>query len=547
MADSMEQAASPVAPARPAPVFARQATGLVRELSWFDTFIMVFAILNVPLGLSQVSAFAAGAYPSANLPLAFILSAPAMLTIGMVYALLTSAMPRSGGDYVWASRILHPAIGFGVNVFVTFILLSSAGLNSLLMATWFLPPVFFILGLKDAAAFSADTTGAGALIVGTVVTLLLLGVFLLGLRRVRQIMFGLFAFIMVGTIFWLLLLLILPHSDFVTAFNANQGNNAFQAVLNTAGKNGFQILPAAVFANTFLAVIYCFQSYNGFQNSGYFSGEIKQASRSTLRAMLAALIFGAIGFSVGMFAIGKYYGMDFIGALSTNGLAFPNANKLPFPAVMPALGLFVTDNPIVHMIIALTFLAAIFWIQPPAVLIGTRNLFAWSFDRILPSRLADVNERMHSPVVATIVVAVIIELFTFITIKTNFFGKLLGLAAFSALVGVIISIAAAIFPYRRRDIFEKSPAIVQARFLGLPAITIWGILSTIVNGVLCYIAFTSPAFGGTPNVFDPTFLLGVFYSSLGIIIPALLYFVVRLVNRSRKLDIAQAFKEIPPE
>ncbi len=530
-------------------VFVRQATGLVRELSWFDTFIMVFAILNVPLGLSEVAAFATGssAYPSANMPLAFILSAPAMLTLGMVYALFTAAMPRSGGDYVWASRILHPSIGFGVNFFVSFILLSSAGLNSLLMATWFLPPVFHIIGLDNVAAFCADTTGFGAVTVGTIVTLLLLGVFLLGLRRVRQIMFGLFAFIMAGTIFWLILLFVLPHSDFVASFNAGQGSGAYQSVLNNAAKAGFAILPSAVFLNTFSAVIYAFQSYNGFQNSGYFSGEIKQASSSVIRAMLCALIFGAIGFSLGMIGIYHYYGQDFIGALATNGLAFPNSN-LPFPAVMPALGLFMTGNPVVHMLIALTFLAAIFWIQPPAVLIGTRNLFAWSFDRVLPGRLADVNDRLHSPVIATVIVAIVIELFTFITIKTTFFGNLLGLAAFSALVGVIMSFTAIIFPYRRPDIYEKSPAIVRARFLGLPAISIWGALSLIVNAVLCYIAFSSPPFGGSSNVLDPTFLKGIFFSSLGLIIPILFYFISRLVTRSvRKLDIAQAFEEIPPE
>lgn len=533
-----------------APVFVRQATGLIRELSWLDTFIMVFAILNIPLGLAEVSAFATGAsvYPSANMPLAFVLSAPAMLTIGMVYALFTAAMPRSGGDYVWASRVLHPSIGFGINFFVTFILLSSAGLNSLLMATWFLPPVFHIIGLDSVAAFCADTTGYGAVTVGTIVTLLLLGVFLLGLRRVRQIMFGLFAFIMLGTIFWLILLFVLPHSDFVSQFNASQGNAAYQSVLAAATKNGYQILPGAAFFNTFLAVIYAFQSYNGFQNSGYFGGEIKQAPSSVMRAMFAALICGAIGFSLGMLAIYHYYGQDFIGSLATNGLAFPNASKLPFPAVMPSLGLFVTDNPIIHMIIALTFLAAIFWIQPPAVLIATRNLFAWSFDRLLPGKLADVSDRLHSPVIATVIVAVVIELFTLITIKTNYFGQLLGLAAFSALVGVIMSIAAIIFPYRRRDIFEKAPAFVRARFLGVPAIVIWGALSTIVNGVLCYIAFTSPAFGGTSNILDPTFLKGVFFTALGIIIPALLYFVSRFINRStRHLDIAQAYKDIPPE
>jgi basic amino acid/polyamine antiporter, APA family len=544
MANSAEGARTSVS------VFVRQATGLVRELSWFDTFIVVFAILNVPLGLSEVAAFATGAsvYPAANMPLAFIFSAPAMLTIGMVYALLTAAMPRSGGDYVWASRILHPAIGFGVNFFVTFILLSSAGLNSLLMATWFLPPVFHILGLDGVAAFSADTTGYGAVLVGTLVTLLLLGVFLLGLRRVRQIMFGLFAFIVLGTIFWLVLLFVLPHSDFVTQFNANQGNGAYQAVLNSAAKAGYQILPSAVFFNTFLAVIYAFQSYNGFQNSGYFGGEIKQASSSAIRAMLAALIFGAIGFSLGMLAIYHYYGQDFIGAIATNGLVFPNAKVLPFPAVMPSLGLFVTNSPVIHMIIALTFLAAIFWIQPPAVLIGTRNLFAWSFDRLLPGKLADVNDRLHSPVIATIVVAIVIELFTLITIKTNYFGQLLGLAAFSALVGMIVSFAAIIFPYRRPDIFEKSPAIVRSRFLGLPAISIWGALALIVNGVLCYIAFSSPAFGGSSNVLDPTFLRGVFFTALGIIIPALFYFVSRFISKNtRHLDIAQAYKDIPPE
>ena len=243
-------------------------------------------------------------------------------------------------------------------------------------------------------------------------------------------MFGLFVFIMAGTILWMALLFILPHSDFVTQFNANQGNGAYLSVLATANKAGFQILPTAVFLNTFSAIIYAFQSYNGFQNSGYFSGEIKQAPSSAMRAMIAALIFGAIGFSLGMLAIYHYYGQDFIGALATNGLVFPNSTALPFPAVMPSLGLFVTDNPIIHLIIALTFLAAIFWIQPPAVLIGTRNLFAWSFDRLLPGRIADVNDRLHSPVVATVIVAIVIELFTWITIKTSYFGNLLGLAGF---------------------------------------------------------------------------------------------------------------------
>src|SRR5258708_12652937 len=170
------------------------------------------------------------------------------------------------------------------------------------MATWFLPPFFHILGLDGAAAFSADTTGYGAVLVGTVLTLLLLGVFLLGLRRVRQIMFGLFVCIMLGTIFWMVLLFVLAHSDFVTLFNANQGNGAYQSVLNTATKAGYQILPSAVFFNTFLGVIYAFQSYNGFQNSGYFTGEKKQPPSSPILPLNTPLIFAPITFTLAILA-----------------------------------------------------------------------------------------------------------------------------------------------------------------------------------------------------------------------------------------------------
>lgn len=530
METSLTNAAS-----RPA-VFVRQATGLVRELSWFDTFIVVFAILNVPLGLSQVTAFTPALFPGANMALAFVLSAPAMLTLGMIYALFTAAMPRSGGDYVWASRILHPAVGFAVNFFVTFILLASAGLNSYFMATWFLPPVLYIMGLGGAAAWCATQTGG--LIVGTVVTMLLLGVFLLGLRRVRQIMFGLFVVIMVGTIFWMMMLFFSSHSDFVSLFNASQGDGAYQKVIDAGTQAGFKVLPSALLYNTFAACIYAFQSYNGFQNSGYFGGEIKQVNRSAIRAMLTALIVGGIGFSLGVLAINHYYGSDFIGATSALGTSIGN---IPFPAVLPTLGLFVTNSPFVHLIIALTFLAAIFWIQPPAVLIGTRNLFSWAFDRVMPDGLASVSDRIHSPVIATIVVAVIIELFTFITIYTSFWGQLIALAGFSALVGVIMSIAAIIFPFRRPDIFDRAPDVVRARFLGVPAFTIWGVLSLIVTGTLCYIAFTSPAFGGGQ------FNTGVLYSALGLIVPFILYYVSRLLNKQRKLDIAKAYQEIPPE
>ena len=44
-------------------------------------------------------------------------------------------------------------------------------------------------------------------------------------------------------------------------------------------------------------------------------------------------------------------------------------------------------------------------------LANTRCMFAWAFDRLLPQQLANVNERTHTPVVATVINAVAVEAF----------------------------------------------------------------------------------------------------------------------------------------
>ena len=56
-------------------LFVRNATGLVRELTPFDAFNLVFAAVLIPVGISQALNFGAAAFPGANIALAFILGA----------------------------------------------------------------------------------------------------------------------------------------------------------------------------------------------------------------------------------------------------------------------------------------------------------------------------------------------------------------------------------------------------------------------------------------------------------------------------------------
>ena len=69
-------------------------------------------VVNPLLGAVFTFLFAAAVYPNGNLPLACLLCIIPGVLLAMVYAYFSAAMPRSGGDYIFTSRVLHPVLGF---------------------------------------------------------------------------------------------------------------------------------------------------------------------------------------------------------------------------------------------------------------------------------------------------------------------------------------------------------------------------------------------------------------------------------------------------
>ncbi|HNM37329.1 MAG TPA: amino acid permease, partial [Anaerolineales bacterium] len=95
-------------------LFVRKATGMVRSWSVFDAFIYAFFSINlVTLGFysfSQMYYFGGGMIP------ALIISALFIIFEVVVYASLIAVMPRSGGDYVWQTRVFGGGIGFILSI-----------------------------------------------------------------------------------------------------------------------------------------------------------------------------------------------------------------------------------------------------------------------------------------------------------------------------------------------------------------------------------------------------------------------------------------------
>src|SRR3979411_1221670 len=94
-------------------VFLRKATGLVREVSLIDALIMNTLGMNVAVGAVFLFLQAPAFFPQGNMLVAVIIGTLLMaFTLLWVYSTFAAAMPRSGGDYVFVSRTLHPFLGW---------------------------------------------------------------------------------------------------------------------------------------------------------------------------------------------------------------------------------------------------------------------------------------------------------------------------------------------------------------------------------------------------------------------------------------------------
>jgi basic amino acid/polyamine antiporter, APA family len=518
-------------------VFLRNATGLVRELSGFDGFVVGFGQLNVLLGLTEAFAFGLFLFPGANLTVAFAIAVPTVLFFGLVYAMLTTSMPRSGGDYVWVSRLLSPAVGFAVNFYITFVVLAWAALNATLIPAWFLPPLFHSLGLQSWV--EPVQTNTGRLLIGTALIVLYTGLLMYGVKRLIRVMVLLFWVVSAGTILWFGLMLF-PQTHIAAALQSSW-HASTSSVITAAANNGFAST-ANHLRNSFYGIIFGITGFLGFQMTAYFAGEIKGARRSGSRAIMVAWGLGAVGFLVGSVLIYHVYGSHFLASINYLYNNAPTKYHLPLAPFLPSLALLLTTNRVLQTLVSLSFLLTMLWIIPTSFVFASRNMFAWSFDRVMPSWLAEVNDRTHSPLNVAIVSGVVTELLLLATIYTSFWARLVNLTGVLAICFLLVSVAAIVFPYRRPDIFAKAPAWVQRKVGSVYLIVIIGAISAVSWIVVAYIAWTTPAIGGA--VSWSSFL----YSAAAFLVAFPIYWVARYYHRrTQDLDIGKAFSEIPPE
>jgi APA family basic amino acid/polyamine antiporter len=509
-------------------LFVRNATGLVRELSAFDAFNLVFSAVLIPVGITEVMAFTPTFWPHANMLLSFLLATPLVATCGLVYLYFTVIMPRSGGDYVWVSRTLSPFLGFFVNFSLTFVFLTWIAFNFTYMLSVMGPAAAYVGGWH-VSALTSPSNGE-MMIIATVLTVLFTVLMIFGVRVVARYMMITFVVVWLGMIAWLVAMLFGSHGHFISAWNAHSGAS-YSRVISQASHLGFSAAGGIGWAATVFGMIYSFQVYTGFQWTGYFAGEIRNVRRTATTSILGALLVSAIGYVVGVGLIYKYFGFRFFGAsvfmALGGGSAHWHLKFLPGPQWL-------------LVFIALCFVLAILWWTPTGFMLGTRNMFAWSFDRLAPEKLTTVSDRFHTPVIATVVIGCVVELLNYLNIYQGLGAYLLNVIAVMALAFIIVSLAAAIAPWRRPQLHGQGPEWARRRIARVPVITLVAAVSAVSWIFVIYVAFHT-GFGGTLG-FKP--MVEAFTAPL---IGVVYYIGARWYRRQQGMRFAQTFAEIPPE
>jgi amino acid transporter len=534
-------------------LFVRQSTGLVREASALDATIFN-AVFSAPVGATLAwGVFAAlTLFPGADIVTATIISGIINIPVLIMMALLASSMPRTGGDYVWVSRILSPPLALVSNFGAAL----SATIGATYWARYFpvfaLGPILVTLGIffnnqtliDWGNNFQKDSAWIFA---GAMVMVVLMGAILvLGLRTTFRWQNTFWIIASVGTFLAFIVLAIGSTSDFQNNFNslnAQYGGGTTQDVISAAGVAGIQPNPGDMNATLpTVFIIMTFMMWNWW--SVYLSGELKTASN---RSRQLSIMFGALVWDVAFIALGaallfKVTGYDFMVAVNTAGntaYAIPTAPWYHFMASL------VYNIPILSFLIVGSFL---FWSLPAMVgntFMPIRTLFAWSFDRLLPERLSDVNERTHSPVVAIITEMVIITLMLIWSITSTDFITWLTLGVLAGVVCVVIvGVAAMAFPSRRPDLYQASPA--NMKFAGIPVLYIVSPLSILVMVFLtwCTLAFPALALGGD---FNKNWWQVPSFMGMIVVIGLVIFYGAKLIRRSQGVDVDLVYKELPPE
>jgi APA family basic amino acid/polyamine antiporter len=581
MADVSERPSAAAASTTPK-LFVRQSSGLVRNVSVTNAlFFNVAAFVGVGLtlypifySLADVPMWKAG--PFSAYGWAAIIAGLFCVLLAVIFGSLTSVMPRSGGDYVFTSRILHPFLGWMESWTLV--------IASILIIAFEVPLVLRnlqitarIIGIGVGGSFftganSWFTDATGTItgtpgFLGSLVVLALIGVVcVLPTRSFHRVVTALAGYGVLCFVGMFVFGMLFTHKGSFIHNLPQYTHGVTSAKIAASGKAAGLTGPSGGFISAIFSTsafplilsILLFQ-YIGFQYSAYIAGEVRgNVRRGVMIALLGALTIGVLANSVYVDALSSHFGFNTNVAWGGSYWGFnTHLSALPMgqPNAMPLLA--VVANKSLWPIWALISLGGTifpFLLCPVYINFISRMQLAWSLDRQVPEWFGRVNERLRAPlngILACLGLTLVFLFFqsyrdlpTFLATSDHKLD-LAGTAWFSIVMAVFTwslpGFNAILVRWRRPDLIRNAPFAkalpwVGALWLLFPLwVYIFAVVKPIVNALKA---------GGTLTYLETNGILdaAVFYV-LGLVI----FFVMRYRARRAGVDEKMLFTELPPD
>jgi amino acid transporter len=530
--------------------FARKASGLVRGLSLIDAFGVGFMNQGLTPSMWVMISLGLGVYSAGNLIIATLLSV-LLCGIGfsLVWGILGGSMPRSGGEYIYNSRILSPLIGiaesFG-NAFVWIMWIY-------VLAPWTVDPglvmMFQFLGMPHIAEFL--TTPLALFLIATMVNVIALLFLIFGIKVFATAQKVVMALGIGGTLVILLVFTFTSHEQFVQAWNnlaAQYGSldyNAFLAAARAAMAevgdvlpttwNWFDTLGVMVAGSWLFAYSYCIT---------FIAGEVKRPDKSIILGNLFAILVPGLFMLWLAIVLYRTVGFEFLSAtawVDNSGEALAGYT-LPWSPNFVGLAAVINQNPIIVFMMAMSFIVFNIWWVTLSHLAFPRILFAWGMDRMGPKWFADIHPRWATPVKNMILGFILGEIG--IAIYAFWQNPMTGLSVTGLeIVSVfgVTAISALIFPFVKkvRNIWDSSP-YKNWKILGIPVVSIGAVVNLIYLGILFYFFVVMPDLEGL--AIGSLILYAVVWGA-GIA----WFFFWRARNRRLGVDVSMTYGELPPD
>ncbi|MDA8704311.1 APC family permease [Flavobacteriaceae bacterium] len=435
---------------------------------------------------------------------AFLFAAIPAVFAAFAYAILSSAMPRAGGSYLYASRGLNPYLGFIASFSQWFGLSIVIGVISYIIVP-FIRDIFFNLEFLEI--------GSIRLIISLLFIWLFVYVNIIGGKLYRNtlipmliIMFSLGSIVIISG-------LLFDQNDFIDSVYKIE-SRVIEPVLDKSFD--WKIF---LTASTLM-----FSSFIGFDAIAQTGNEAKNPTKNIPKAILLAISIVSLYYILFTISVYNIIPWNFVADEAlTKDITAPGLLSYVLP---PFWGILIIIGATIALINDL----------PAMILSVSRLMFAWSKDNIFPEKISEIHPKFNTPHRAIIYVGIVASIGVFGSHFAGDFFLGIDIMVTSMMINFLLMCITLLTIKRVNPILYNNITIVKNRALQL--------LIGYLGSFIIFIFLVIHTFKDLSSNVDEWYFHST-YIYLIVMILASLYFMIRL-NRVKTKNI-DTFKELPLE